>query len=221
MRKDTCKIARRNRRFWVNSVCVPPPEEEQRFYFDSGDVDSRPILVSESAQNRSPNRARIDVESSTLTSPNSVTILFLRLPALRNASLGPECCKEPAEWTTNPEDLTHLLEILRDKKGRIGDGENFDKTVMNETAVEMATKWPPKKDVPKTAKACTKKWKATCKLCEYILQAKQKAYPGVSVLGMNIEPRTKHNILKEGHDKQYEPSGSLLGAEIRWRHAER
>ncbi|KAJ7758197.1 hypothetical protein DFH07DRAFT_772662 [Mycena maculata] len=68
--------------------------------------------------------------------------------------------KESADWTTNPEDLTHLLEILHDKEGRIGDGGNFDKSVMNETAVEMATKWPPKKGGPQTAKACTTKWKA-------------------------------------------------------------
>ncbi|KAJ7306167.1 hypothetical protein DFH08DRAFT_517654 [Mycena albidolilacea] len=43
---------------------VVPPEEEQRFCFDS-----RSILISESVQNRFQNRLRLDTESTTLTSP--------------------------------------------------------------------------------------------------------------------------------------------------------
>ncbi|KAJ6631073.1 hypothetical protein B0H10DRAFT_2207457 [Mycena sp. CBHHK59/15] len=98
--------------------------------------------------------------------------------------------KESADWTTNPEDLTHLLEILHDKKGRIGDGGNFDKTAMNETAVKMATKWPPKKGGPKTAK--------TRKLYEYILQAKQKAYLGVS--GWMYSNELGFNVMDDDRD---------------------
>ncbi|KAJ7765582.1 hypothetical protein B0H16DRAFT_1687242 [Mycena metata] len=85
-----------------------------------------------------------------------------------------------ADWVSNPEDVTHVLQFLHERRSRMGDGGNFDKTVFNEAAVYMASQWPPKKGGPKTAKAIETKWKALRKLHEYILQVKQKSYPGAS-----------------------------------------
>ncbi|KAJ6610274.1 hypothetical protein B0H10DRAFT_1953980 [Mycena sp. CBHHK59/15] len=74
----------------------------------------------------------------------------------------------------------------------VGDGGNFDKTVMNEAAVYMAKNWPPQAGGPKTANSIMTKWKVAHKLHEYILQAKQKRYPGTSgwtytdELGFNV-----------------------------------
>ncbi|KAJ6622359.1 hypothetical protein B0H10DRAFT_1944740 [Mycena sp. CBHHK59/15] len=82
--------------------------------------------------------------------------------------------KEPADWALNPEDLPHLLDFLHEQWSHVGDGGNFDKTVMNEAAARMASK----KGGPKTAGSIATKWKVTGKLYEQILQAKQKAYPG-------------------------------------------
>ncbi|KAJ6621532.1 hypothetical protein B0H10DRAFT_2215170 [Mycena sp. CBHHK59/15] len=117
--------------------------------------------------------------------------------------------RNAADWTTHPEDFTHALQFLHDQKSRISDGGNFDKTVMNEAAVYMAENWPPQASGPKTANSIMTKWKAVrgnmaqflsddnfqlhaCKLHEYILQAKQKRYPGASgwtytdELGFNV-----------------------------------
>ncbi|KAJ7502102.1 hypothetical protein B0H11DRAFT_1661708, partial [Mycena galericulata] len=85
-----------------------------------------------------------------------------------------------------------LLEFLHEQRSRAGDGGNFDKTVMNEAAAHMASKWPPKKGGPKTAGSIATKWKATRKRYDQILQAKQKTYPGASgwtytdELGFNV-----------------------------------
>ncbi|KAJ6617499.1 hypothetical protein B0H10DRAFT_1948221 [Mycena sp. CBHHK59/15] len=105
--------------------------------------------------------------------------------------------KGSADWTTNPEDLTHLLDFLYEQRSRIGDGGNWDKTVMNEAVAHMASNWPPKKGGPKTANSIAIKWKATRKLYDQILQAKQKAYPGTSGwmysddLGFNVTDDTQ------------------------------
>ncbi|KAJ7015948.1 hypothetical protein C8F04DRAFT_1356370 [Mycena alexandri] len=72
-----------------------------------------------------------------------------------------------ADWTSHPEDVTHVLQFLYERRSRMGDGGNFDKTVLNEAAAHMASQWPPKKGGPKTAKAIETKWKA-------------KQYPGAS-----------------------------------------
>ncbi|KAJ6546309.1 hypothetical protein B0H10DRAFT_2243696 [Mycena sp. CBHHK59/15] len=68
--------------------------------------------------------------------------------------------KNAADWTTHPEDFTHALQFLHDQKSRVGDGGNFDKTVMNEAAVYMAKSWPPQAGGPKTANSIMTKWKA-------------------------------------------------------------
>ncbi|KAJ6466636.1 hypothetical protein DFH09DRAFT_1345881 [Mycena vulgaris] len=90
--------------------------------------------------------------------------------------------KGSADWTANPEDLTHLLDFLYEQRSRIGDGGN---------------NWPPKKGGPKTADSIATKWKATRKLYDLIMQAKQKAYPGASGwtysddLGFNVTDDTR------------------------------
>ncbi|KAJ7689192.1 hypothetical protein B0H17DRAFT_1202548 [Mycena rosella] len=105
--------------------------------------------------------------------------------------------KGSADWATYPEDLTHLLDFLYEQRSRIGDGGNWDKTVMNEAAAHMASNWPPKKGGPKTANSIATKWKGTRKLYDQILQAKQKAYPGASGwtysddLGFNVTDDTR------------------------------
>ncbi|KAJ7675185.1 hypothetical protein B0H17DRAFT_1207822 [Mycena rosella] len=92
--------------------------------------------------------------------------------------------KGSADWETYPEDLTHLLDFLYEQWSRIGDGGNWDKTVMNEAAAHMASNWPPKKGGPKTANSIATKWKG-------------KAYPGVSGwtysddLGLNVTNDTR------------------------------
>ncbi|KAJ7816996.1 hypothetical protein B0H13DRAFT_2380006 [Mycena leptocephala] len=89
--------------------------------------------------------------------------------------------KESADWTTNPEDLTHLLDFLYEQRSRIGDGGNWDKMVINEAAAHMASQLSSQ----------------TRKLYDQILQAKQKAYPGVSGwtysddLGFNVTDDTR------------------------------
>ncbi|KAJ7806319.1 hypothetical protein B0H13DRAFT_2387147 [Mycena leptocephala] len=98
--------------------------------------------------------------------------------------------KESADWTTNPEDLTHLLDFLYEQRSRIGDGGNWDKTVINEAAAHMASNWPPKKGGPKTANSIATKWKGGC-------LPKQKAYPGAlgwtysDDLGFNVTDDTR------------------------------
>ncbi|KAJ6609509.1 hypothetical protein B0H10DRAFT_2193813 [Mycena sp. CBHHK59/15] len=97
--------------------------------------------------------------------------------------------KNTADWTTHPEDFTHALQFLHDQKSHVGNGGNFDKTIMNEAAVYMAENWPPQASGLKTANSIMTKWKA-----------KQKRYPGASgwtytdELGFNI---TDNN--QDGH----------------------
>ncbi len=68
--------------------------------------------------------------------------------------------KGSADWTANPEDLTHLLDFLYEQRSHISDGGNWDKTVMNEAAAHMASNWLPKKGGPKTANSIAIKWRA-------------------------------------------------------------
>ncbi|KAJ6596321.1 hypothetical protein DFH09DRAFT_1407473 [Mycena vulgaris] len=133
--------------------------------------------------------------------------------------------KGSADWTTNPEDLTHLLDFLYEQRSRIGDGGNWDKTVMNEAAAHMASNWPPKKGGPKTADSIATKWKATRKLYDHILQAKQKAYPGASGwtysddLEFNVTDDTRDvwsNFAKaHPHFKPFAAHGQRHGADCR------
>ncbi|KAJ7908532.1 hypothetical protein B0H13DRAFT_2331302 [Mycena leptocephala] len=123
-----------------------------------------------------------------------------------------------ADWTTNPEDLTHLIDFLYEQRSRIGDGGNWDKTVRNEAAAHMASNWPPKKGGPKTANSIVTKWKGMRKLYDRILQAKQKAYPGASGwtysdnLGFTDDTRdTWSNFAKaHSHFKPFATRGSPL-----------
>ncbi|KAJ7764186.1 hypothetical protein DFH07DRAFT_770593 [Mycena maculata] len=100
--------------------------------------------------------------------------------------------KDAANWIAHPEDLTHALQFLLDQKSRVGDGGNFDKTVFNEAAKHMAENYPPQTGGPKTADSIQSKWKEARKLHDFILQAKQKRYPGASgwtytdELGFNV-----------------------------------
>ncbi|KAJ7182313.1 hypothetical protein C8R43DRAFT_940469 [Mycena crocata] len=124
--------------------------------------------------------------------------------------------KDSADWTTNPEDVTHVLDFLHKQRSRVGQGGNFDKTVFNEAAEYMAREWPPKKGGPKTASAIMSKYKAVrvlasrqpsrrdgCpsqmrKLHEYILQALQKVYPGAS--GWTYTHEHGFNVKDEDQD---------------------
>ncbi|KAJ7668051.1 hypothetical protein B0H17DRAFT_1142615 [Mycena rosella] len=88
--------------------------------------------------------------------------------------------KDAANWTAHPENLTHAFQFLFDQKSRVGNDGNFDKTVFNEAAKHMAEKYPPQTGGPKTADSIMNKWKEAHKLHDFILQAKQKRYPGAS-----------------------------------------
>ncbi|KAJ7655512.1 hypothetical protein B0H17DRAFT_1146399 [Mycena rosella] len=79
-------------------------------------------------------------------------LIFLYIPGLRMVP-----GKGSADWTTNPEDLTHLLDFLYEQRSRIGDGGNWDKTIMNKAAAHMASNWPSKKGGPKTANSIVTK----------------------------------------------------------------
>ncbi|KAJ7826810.1 hypothetical protein B0H14DRAFT_3722202 [Mycena olivaceomarginata] len=89
--------------------------------------------------------------------------------------------KDEANWVADPQDITNLLLFFQEQRSRVGEGGNWDKTVLNEAAVYMANLGPPVKGGPKTASSI-----AT------ILQMKQKAYPGASgwtysdELGFNV-----------------------------------
>ncbi|KAJ7188843.1 hypothetical protein C8R46DRAFT_878223, partial [Mycena filopes] len=85
-----------------------------------------------------------------------------------------------ADWVSNPEDTTNVLDFLKDNASRAGQGGNFDKTVFNEAAAHMAKNHPPVKGGPKTAKSIMTKWKALRKLHENITLVKQKQYIGAS-----------------------------------------
>ena len=39
--------------------------------------------------------------------------------------------KDAANWTTNPQDLTNLLAFFQAQRSRVGEGGNWDKTVLN------------------------------------------------------------------------------------------
>ncbi|KAJ6619580.1 hypothetical protein B0H10DRAFT_1946634 [Mycena sp. CBHHK59/15] len=105
--------------------------------------------------------------------------------------------KNTADLTTHPEDFTHALQFLHDQKSRVSDGGKFDKKVMNEAAVYMAENWPPRAGGPNMANSIMTKWKAAHKLHEYILQAKQKWYAGMSgwtytdKLGFNVTDKDR------------------------------
>ncbi|KAJ7928358.1 hypothetical protein B0H13DRAFT_2311635 [Mycena leptocephala] len=67
----------------------------------------------------------------------------------------------------------------------------------NEAAAHMALRGEPKAGGPKTPSAVANKWKAVRKVCEYLRQVKQKAYPGASgwtytdELGFNVTDETR------------------------------
>ncbi|KAJ6609508.1 hypothetical protein B0H10DRAFT_1954517 [Mycena sp. CBHHK59/15] len=50
-----------------------------------------------------------------------------------------------ANWVADPLDVERLVDFLYERRSRVGQGGNFDDTVMNEAAVHMASFGPPKK----------------------------------------------------------------------------
>ncbi|KAJ7691503.1 hypothetical protein B0H14DRAFT_3531887 [Mycena olivaceomarginata] len=88
--------------------------------------------------------------------------------------------KDAANWVANPEDLTQLINFFHGQRSRVGEGGNWDKTVLNEAVVHMASLGPPAKGGPKTFNSVSSKWKDVRKLHESILQMKEKTYPGAS-----------------------------------------
>ncbi|KAK6984453.1 hypothetical protein R3P38DRAFT_3332815 [Favolaschia claudopus] len=106
--------------------------------------------------------------------------------------------RDAANWTANPADLTNLLQCLWEKRSRIGDGGNWDQTVLNEAAVYMASLGPPEKGGPKTANSIDGKWKAVRKLHDFVLQVKQKTYVGAS--GWTYTDEGGFNVTEETQD---------------------
>ncbi|KAF7358198.1 Myb-like domain-containing protein [Mycena venus] len=106
--------------------------------------------------------------------------------------------KDAANWTANPADITKLLAFLHGQRSRVGEGGNWDKTVLNEVAAHMASLGPPAKGGPKTATAIGTKWGQIRKIFEAILQMKQKAYPGAS--GWTYTDEGGFNVTDETQD---------------------
>ncbi|KAF7358247.1 hypothetical protein MVEN_00873600 [Mycena venus] len=106
--------------------------------------------------------------------------------------------KDAANWIANPADTTNLLAFLHGQRSRVGEGENWDKTVLNEAAAHMASLGPPAKGGPKTATAIGTKWGQIRKIHEAILQMKQKAYPGAS--GWTYTDEGGFNVTDETQD---------------------
>ncbi|KAJ7843190.1 hypothetical protein B0H14DRAFT_3456293 [Mycena olivaceomarginata] len=106
--------------------------------------------------------------------------------------------KDAANWMADPEDIPNLLKFLHAQRSRCGEGGNWDKTVLNEAAAHMLKLGPPAKGGPKTANSIGNKWKDICKLHEYILQAKQKVYPGMS--GWTYTDEHGFNVTDENRD---------------------
>jgi hypothetical protein len=67
--------------------------------------------------------------------------------------------KDAANWTANPEDLTNLIKFLHKHHSRMGQGGNWDKTLLHEAADYMAELGPPVKGGPKTDTSIASKWK--------------------------------------------------------------
>ncbi|KAJ6538066.1 hypothetical protein B0H19DRAFT_1079142 [Mycena capillaripes] len=106
--------------------------------------------------------------------------------------------KDVANWTTNPEDITNLLAFFHAQRSRVGEGGNWDRTVLNEAAAHMASLEPPAKGGPKTATAIATKWGQIRKIFEAILQMKQKVYPGAS--GWTYTDQGGFNVTDETRD---------------------
>ncbi|KAJ7939255.1 hypothetical protein B0H13DRAFT_2532640 [Mycena leptocephala] len=87
---------------------------------------------------------------------------------------------DSADWIFDPQDVPNLVSFFHGQRSRIGQGGNWDKTVLNEAAAHMAGLGPPKAGGPKTTSSCNTKWKQLRKLHDCILQAEQKTYPGAS-----------------------------------------
>ncbi|KAK7015368.1 hypothetical protein R3P38DRAFT_2543759, partial [Favolaschia claudopus] len=67
--------------------------------------------------------------------------------------------KSAANWTADPKDITNLLAFFHSVRSRIGDGGNWDKTVLKEAEVHMAGLGAPVKGGPKVWTAIRNKWK--------------------------------------------------------------
>ncbi|KAJ7635595.1 hypothetical protein DFH06DRAFT_1436225 [Mycena polygramma] len=65
--------------------------------------------------------------------------------------------KDSADWISNPEDITHVVDFLHKHRSRVGQGGNFPMTVFNEAADYMAEKWPP---TTKTATSIMSKYRS-------------------------------------------------------------
>ncbi|KAJ6615705.1 hypothetical protein B0H10DRAFT_1949716 [Mycena sp. CBHHK59/15] len=59
-----------------------------------------------------------------------------------------------ANWVADPLDVERLVDFLYERRSRVGQGGNFDDTVMNEAAVHMASFGPPKKGDVKSLRVC-------------------------------------------------------------------
>ncbi|KAJ6527524.1 hypothetical protein B0H19DRAFT_1243314 [Mycena capillaripes] len=99
--------------------------------------------------------------------------------------------KNAANWTANPEDITNLLQFFHEQHSRVGEGGNWEKTVLNEAAVHMGKLGPPAKGGPKTSNSISSKWK-------------EKVYPGASgwdEFGFNVtdENRDVWNNFSKAH----------------------
>ncbi|KAK6996169.1 hypothetical protein R3P38DRAFT_3222765 [Favolaschia claudopus] len=91
--------------------------------------------------------------------------------------------KSAANWTADPKDITNLLAFFHSVRSRIGDGGNWDKTVLKEAEVHMAGLGAPVKGGPKVWTAIRNKWKDLHKLHGHFVQIKQKTF----VVGFNVD----------------------------------
>ncbi|KAK7035175.1 hypothetical protein R3P38DRAFT_2518712 [Favolaschia claudopus] len=101
--------------------------------------------------------------------------------------------RDAANWTANPDDLTNLLQCLWERRSRIGDGGNWDQTVLIEAAAYMASLGTPEKDTQTFHFHSQVR-----KLHDFFLQVKQKTYVGAS--GWKYTDEGGFNVTEETQD---------------------
>ncbi|KAJ7804320.1 hypothetical protein B0H14DRAFT_2612422 [Mycena olivaceomarginata] len=116
--------------------------------------------------------------------------------------------KDAANWMADPEDIPNLLKFLHVQRSRCGEGGNRDKTVLNEAAAHMHKLGPPSKVDPRQPMLLVMNGgilygtdifpSQIRKLHEYILQVKQKVYPGMS--GWTYTDEHGFNVTNENWD---------------------
>ncbi|KAK7007249.1 hypothetical protein R3P38DRAFT_2554070, partial [Favolaschia claudopus] len=119
--------------------------------------------------------------------------------------------KSAANWTADPKDITNLLAFFHSVRSRIGDGGNWDKTVLKEAEVHMAGLGAPVKGGPKVWTAIRNKWKDLHKLHEHFVQIKQKTFVGAS--GWNYSDELGFNV----DDDNREAWGNFVKAHPQFR----